>query len=139
MKKKPVSKPAKKKPAKPKSVSDLALIAYRLGELMEDTRLINEAIRDVSRDIARPPSHSAFGDFKLAVDRMGRSISEQIHLLAKELPPNKHDAMAMKLDQLERRVALLEREATYTVRHVIDTKKPTEENHDPELREESQN
>jgi len=106
---------------------------------MEDTRLINEAIREARRDINRPPSSGAFGDFKLALDRMGRSLSEQIQLLAKELPPNKHDALAMKLDQLERRLALLEREATYTVRHVIDTKKPMEENHETEPSQESEN
>lgn len=135
--KKPVRKPAKKKPAKPKSDPTLSLISFRLGEILHDVNIVDQAIRDVSRDMNRPPPHSAFGDFKRAVDQMGRSLSEQIHLLAKELPPNKHDALMRQLEQLERRLALLEREATYTVRHVIT--KPMEENHAPELKEESPN
>jgi hypothetical protein len=128
-------KPARKKPApapKPDLRIELDVIEFKVDRLTKNVQLTHEMVRDM----IAAPRHGAFHDFKMVVDQMGRSLSEQVHLLARELPPNKHDALMRKLDELERRVNLLEREATYTVRHVIT--KPMEENHDTDSGTETQ-
>ena len=120
-----MKKPIKRKPAaRNPPALDKAIVA--LDSVERKLVSLGAAISDIGDILAN--RYTQRGDIGNLIDEMGRALSDQIILLAKELPPNRHDGIIARLDQLERRVNLLEREATYTVRHVIE--KPREENHD---------
>lgn len=127
-----MKKPVRKKPARKEPAINFKVMNQRINLVFGELNSIRGLVETLRASLVNRASDP---NLTRVIDQMGRGLSEQIQLLAKELPPNKHDALAMKLDQLERRLALLEREATYTVRHVIS--KPMEENHAPEREEES--
>ena len=124
MKKKPPPKKARKKPA-PKLSPDAARAVRALEDI--ERKLISQgaAIAGIGGMLANRYTQSS--EIRPLIHEMGNALSDQIHLLVKCIPPNKGNVLEMRLEQLERRVALLEKEATYTVRHVIERPPSREE------------
>lgn len=116
-----MKRPVKKKPAAKKPTKE-AQISRQVAHMVEAKmdRLFNliDATRTAVTN-SRMDERMLSSNLAHIVDQMGRSLSDQIHILFKEIRPSPPPDWQKRVLELERRMYLLETETTNLVKNAI--------------------